>query len=72
VHPQRLKPNSKQCAYRSGEPLRHPKSTARATFCASCEAVPFPSALPKLEKIKVKVKVKGSGQECPLYTRTDF
>jgi hypothetical protein len=31
-HPQRLKPNSKQCAYRSGEPLRHPKSTARPTF----------------------------------------
>ncbi len=30
--PQRLKPDSKQGSYRSGEPLRHPKSTARSTF----------------------------------------
>jgi len=39
--PQRLKPNSQQCAYRSGEPLRHPKSNATPTFSAACEAVPF-------------------------------
>jgi len=26
--PQRLKPDSRRCRYRSGEPLRHPKSTA--------------------------------------------
>ncbi|MGA2423217.1 MAG: hypothetical protein ABSG07_04370 [Terriglobales bacterium] len=28
--PQRLKPHSKQGGYRSGEPLRHPKSSAQA------------------------------------------
>jgi hypothetical protein len=28
--------------YRSGEPLRHPKSSATSTFSAACEAVPFP------------------------------
>jgi hypothetical protein len=28
VRPQRLKPNSKQSSYRSGEALRHPKSNA--------------------------------------------
>ena len=27
--PQRLKPHSRQCRYRSGEPLRHPKSNAK-------------------------------------------
>jgi hypothetical protein len=26
LSPQRLKPHSKQCSYRSGKPLRHPKS----------------------------------------------
>src|SRR5208282_5463667 len=41
--PQRLKPHSKQGGYRSGEPLRHPKSSATSTFSASCEAVPFQS-----------------------------
>jgi hypothetical protein len=30
--PQRLKPNLKQRAYRSGEPLRHPKAEAISTF----------------------------------------
>src|ERR1019366_7071305 len=40
--PQRLKPNSKQCTYRSAEALLHPKSSATPTFSASCEAVPFP------------------------------
>ena len=28
--PQRLKPYSKQCLYRSGEPLRHPKAAVKA------------------------------------------
>jgi hypothetical protein len=36
---QRLKPDSKQCTYRSGEPLRHPKPTATPSFSASCEAL---------------------------------
>jgi len=54
--PQRLKPYSEQCSYRSGEPLhpitpkagvlrtpalRHPKAKATSSFSASCEAVPF-------------------------------
>jgi hypothetical protein len=39
--PQRLKPRSKQCRYRSAEALRHPKSRARSSFSAGCEAVPF-------------------------------
>jgi len=38
--PQRLKPNSKQCTYCSGEPLLHPKSSTTPTFSASCEAMP--------------------------------
>jgi hypothetical protein len=37
--PQRLKPDSKQCTYRSGKPLRHPKSSTTPTFSASCKAV---------------------------------
>ena len=41
--PQRLKPNSEQGSYRSGKPLRHPKSTARSTSSASCEAGPLQS-----------------------------
>jgi hypothetical protein len=28
LEPQRLKRHSKQCSYRSGKPLRHPKSSA--------------------------------------------
>src|SRR5208282_1777774 len=32
--PQRLKPQSGQCRYRSGEPLRHPKPRATASFSA--------------------------------------
>jgi ferredoxin len=36
VRPQRLKPDSKQRTYRSGEPLRHPKSSTRSTLSASC------------------------------------
>src|ERR1019366_5336405 len=42
VFPQPVKPNSKPCTYRSGGPLRHPKSSATPTFSASCEAVPYP------------------------------
>jgi hypothetical protein len=38
--PQRLKPHSKQGGYRSGEPLRHPKSSATPSFSASCKAMP--------------------------------
>src|SRR5260370_41813174 len=41
--PQRLKPHSKQCSYRSAEALRHPKSRATSSFSAACEAVPFQS-----------------------------
>jgi len=37
------KPHWKQASYRSGEPLRHPKSSATSNFSASCEAVPYPS-----------------------------
>jgi hypothetical protein len=36
--PQRLKPYSKQCSYRSGKPLRQPKSSAIPTFSADCKA----------------------------------
>jgi hypothetical protein len=43
VRPQRLKPDSKQNAYRSAEALRHPKSRATSGFSASCEAVPCPN-----------------------------
>ncbi len=39
--PQRLKPRSKQYSCRSGEPLRHPKASASATFSAACKAVPY-------------------------------
>ena len=43
--PQRLKPNSQQCTYRSGEPLRHPKSSATPNFSAACEVVPYPKPI---------------------------
>jgi hypothetical protein len=36
--PQRLKPHSKQCSYRSAEALRHPKSQAKSSFSATCKA----------------------------------
>jgi len=42
VSPQRLKPDSKPSSYRSAEALRHPKSTAKLSFSAACEALPFP------------------------------
>jgi hypothetical protein len=38
--PQRLKPHSKQCTYRSAEALRHPKSRTTPSFSAAREAVP--------------------------------
>jgi hypothetical protein len=52
VGSQRLKARSKQSLYRSGEPLRHPKTSTTANFCATtgtnalpvcsaCEAAPF-------------------------------
>src|ERR1035437_3288837 len=47
--PQRLKPHSKQCSYRSAEALRHPKSRAKSSFSATGEAVPFPK--PKLPRV---------------------
>jgi hypothetical protein len=50
--PQRLKPYSQQCTYRSGEPLRHPKSSATSTFSASCEAA----------SLQNNVKVPGGGR----------
>ena len=37
--PQRLKPHSKQGGYRSGEPLRHPKSSATSSFSAASRLV---------------------------------
>jgi hypothetical protein len=43
--PQRLKPHSKQCSYRSAEALRHPKSSARSSFSAAREAVPYPKPI---------------------------
>ena len=39
-HPQRLKPHSKRGGYRSGEPLRHPKSIATAVFVIACVLSP--------------------------------
>ena len=41
--PQRLKPHSKQCSYRSAEALRHPKSNARSSFSATCYALTPPA-----------------------------
>jgi glutamate carboxypeptidase len=38
VPPQRLKPYSKQCSYRSAEALRHLKSSARPTVSAASDA----------------------------------
>ncbi|MGO9403094.1 MAG: DNA polymerase Y family protein [Terriglobales bacterium] len=40
--PQRLKPNSQQCAYRSAEALRHPKASSTLSFSASSETGPCP------------------------------
>jgi hypothetical protein len=37
--PQRLKPVSEPCSYRSGEPLRHPKPNATSSFSLSGEGV---------------------------------
>jgi hypothetical protein len=37
LRPQRLKPPSEQCGYRSGEPLRHPKATATSSISVSGE-----------------------------------
>jgi hypothetical protein len=66
----------KEDSYRSGKPLRHPKSSARASFSASSEAAPFqnrfnphhhrqtlgPWRLARLQLIlKVESKMKGSG-----------
>ena len=36
--PQRLKPHSKQCSYRSAEALRHPKSSATPSYPTACKA----------------------------------
>jgi hypothetical protein len=67
LRPQRLKPHSKQCSYRSAEALhpitpkpgvlgapalRHPKSSATPTFSAACEAVPNPKPEHNLETVK--------------------
>jgi soluble lytic murein transglycosylase-like protein len=38
LHPQRLKPNSKQCSYRSAKALRHPKADATPSFSATWKA----------------------------------
>jgi hypothetical protein len=43
--PRRLKPESKQSSYRSGKPLRHPKSSAEA----------ISSAITKLQNFKIKL-----------------
>src|SRR5208282_3963676 len=53
--PQRLKPYSGQCSYRSGKPLRHPNS----------KHVPISVGI--LEILRVWV-VSARGQECPRYT----
>jgi hypothetical protein len=37
----------KYASYRSGEPLRHPKTNAKSSFSASCEAAPFPRTYPR-------------------------
>jgi len=45
MRPQRLKPDSRQCTYDSGKPLRHPKSSAKSSFSAGCKAVPYPKPI---------------------------
>jgi len=45
MRPQRLKPDSRQCTYGSGKPLRHPKSSAKSSFSAGCKAVPYPKPI---------------------------
>jgi len=52
VSPQRLKPDSKQSSYRSAQALRHPKSSAKLSFSAACEAVPYPKPDYNLETLK--------------------
>jgi len=41
--PQRLKPHSKQCTYRSAKALRHPKSRAKPSFSANSERRALPN-----------------------------
>jgi hypothetical protein len=31
--------------YRSGKPLRHPKTSAKSSLSANCEAVPYPKPI---------------------------
>src|SRR5208282_6726126 len=56
--PQRLKPNSKQSTYRSGKPLRHPKTTATSTFSASCKAACVAGSDGMAEQAAEKVAVR--------------
>jgi hypothetical protein len=59
--PQRLKPYSRRCSYRSGEPLRHPKSTATPTSSAACyrhnHLANLPSSRTKQPKIRVRRRI---------------
>jgi hypothetical protein len=46
--PQRLKPYSNKCSYRSAEALRHLKSRATSSFSAACEGA---SSVPRLRYV---------------------
>src|ERR1017187_3325451 len=43
LSPQRLKPHSKQCSYRSGKALRHPKSSETRVFPQAVKSCPSPN-----------------------------
>jgi hypothetical protein len=51
--------SEKRATYRSGEPLRHPKSCAKGSFSAASEAVPFPSLFSRRTSLGLKLKARG-------------
>ncbi len=65
--PQRLKPDSKQACYRSGEPLRHPKPGAQS-FSASCKAKLRATRCRSVEKRCATPPKSGAA---PSFQRTD-
>jgi hypothetical protein len=56
MSPQRLKPHSRQSSYRSGEPLRHPKSSAKSSF-----PQPAGPSFPLAEPIFLRIETRQSG-----------
>ncbi len=63
--PQRLKPDSQQCAYRSGEPLRHPKASSTSSFPQALMLCPH-KAYPEtnLDRIWLRFFWKGKSLWC--------